>query len=63
MDYAKDTTAQENREVETPMKQVMKKDETPKSGILSSQVRKVQYRVGLSKKSRIAPLLKSVRKP
>jgi hypothetical protein len=60
---AKDTTAQENREVETPVKQVVKRDETPESGLLSSQIGKVQYRVGLSKKSRIAPLLKSLRKP
>jgi hypothetical protein len=60
---AKDTTAQENIEVETPVKQVTKKDETPKPGLLSSQTGKVQYRVGLSKKTRIAPLLKSLRKP
>lgn len=58
-----DTTAKENKAVETPVKKDAKKEEQAKSGLSSSQVGKVQYRVGLSKKSRIAPLLKSLRKP
>jgi hypothetical protein len=58
-----DTTAKENKAVETPVKKDAKKEEQAKTGLLSSQAGKVQYRVGLSKKSRIAPLLKFVRKP
>jgi hypothetical protein len=58
---AVDTTAKENQISEAKGKKEAAKEET-KGGITPSQLAKVQYRVGLSKRSRIAPLLKSFRK-
>lgn len=55
-----DDTAKENQAAETKAKDEVKKE--TKGSTPSSQLAKVQYRVGLSKKSRIAPLLKSFRK-
>lgn len=53
-------TAKENQATEAKAKDEAAKE--TKGGTPSSQLGKVQYRVGLSKKSRIAPLLKSFRK-
>lgn len=54
---AMDSAAKENQLAGTKTK----KDDT-KAGATPSQLGKVTYRVGLSRKSRIAPLLKSFRK-
>lgn len=57
-----DNAAKENQLAELKVKE-KGKGETKAGGLASaSQAGKVQYRVGLSKRSRIAPLLKSLRK-
>lgn len=58
---AVDDTAKENKLAEVKAAKEIAKEES-KAGPPSSQLGKIQYRVGLSKKSRIAPLLKSFRK-
>lgn len=58
---AVDDVAKENQMAEVNAKKDVGKGEA-KPATPSSQLGKVQYRVGLSKKSRIAPLLKSFRK-